>query len=147
MDLTTSDGYATYRGAILEAYGATVTVQTRRMRRAVEVERRIVFGAAQAVGAVLARSESCRARNPAFVERQNGADWSRNARKVRKSYWLSKEWSVHHSITYFTMDSDKFFWPVRTLRISQRSEQGRVGRRRWRWLRDSPIISGHSWTG
>ena len=55
--------------------------------------------------------------NISFVERQNGTDRNRNARKVRKSYCFSKDWSVHRAITYFTMYSDNFCWPVRTLRV------------------------------
>ncbi len=69
------------------------------------------------VGAALARSASSRATNTSFVERQNGTDRNRNARKVRKSYCFSKDWSVHRAITYFTMYSYNFCWPVRTLRI------------------------------
>ena len=72
---------------------------------------------AQGVGAALARSASSRAVNTSFVERQNGTDRNRNARKVRKSYCFSKDWSVHQAITFFTMYSYNFCWPVRTLRI------------------------------
>ena len=55
--------------------------------------------------------------NTAFVERQNGTDHNRNARKVRKTYCFSKDWDVHQAVTYFTMDSYNFCWPLRTLRV------------------------------
>lgn len=143
MSLITTDEYAPYRGAILEAYGTTVTPprsgkrgrprkpfkvppvgltyatvhKTRSRGRVVKVEQRIIFGTAAAVATALARSTSSRAVNASFVERQNGTDRNRNARKVRKSYCFSKDWSVHQAITYFTMYSYNFCWPVRTLRF------------------------------
>src|SRR5918998_1496030 len=86
------------------------------MGRVAKVEQRIIFGTAAAVGTALARSASSRAVNTSFVERQNGTDRNRNARKVRKSYCFSKDWSVHQAITFFTMYSYNFCWPVRTLR-------------------------------
>jgi len=55
--------------------------------------------------------------NTAFVERQNGTDRNRNGRKVRKTYCFSKDWDVHGAVTYFTMYTYNFCWPVRTLRI------------------------------
>ena len=143
MDLITTDEFAPYRGAILEAYGNTITPprsgkrgrprksyrvppagltyatvhKTRVKGRVVKVEQRIIFGTAMDVEAALARSSSSRAVNTSFVERQNGTDRNRNARKVRKSYCFSKDWSMHRAITYFTMYSYNFCWPVRTLRI------------------------------
>src|SRR5580698_8216119 len=67
------------------------------------------------VGSIAIRPASIRAINTSFVERQNGSD--RNARKARKTYCFSKDWSVHQAITYFTMYSYNFCWAVRTLRI------------------------------
>src|SRR3954464_5190157 len=142
MDLITTDEYAPYRGAILEAYGVTITPprsgrrgrpqkpyksppagltyatvhKTRSRGRVVKVEQRVIFGTAQAVAAALARSASSRAVNTSFVERQNGTDRHRNARKARRSYCFSKDWSAHRAITFFTMYSYNFCWPVRTLR-------------------------------
>ena len=141
MGLITTDEYAPYRGAILAAYGVTVTPprtgkrgrprksykvppaglnyatvhKTRAQGRVVKVEQRIIYGTAGSVGAALARSASSRAVNTSFVERQNGTDRNRNARKARKSYCFSKDWSVHQAITFFTMYSYNFCWPVRTL--------------------------------
>lgn len=50
-----------------------------------------------------------------FVERHNGSN--RNRRKVRKTCCFSKDWDVHEAMTYFTMVSYNFCWPVRTLRV------------------------------
>ncbi len=134
MDLITTDEYAPYQGAILEAYGRVVTPprtgkrgrprkaykvppagltyatvhKTRSEGRVVKVEQRVIFETAQAVVAALARSASSRAVNTSFVERQNGTDRNRNARKTRKGYGFSKDWSVHQAITFFTMYSYNF---------------------------------------
>ena len=62
--------------------------------------------------------------NTSFVERQHGTDRHRNARKSRKTYRFSKDWRVHEAMTYFTLYSYNFCWPVRTLR--QRDERGPV---------------------
>jgi hypothetical protein len=167
MDLITTDEYAPYRGAILEAYGETVTPprsgkrgrprgssevapagltsatvhKTRVKGRVMKVEQRLIFGTAEAVGTALARSASSRAVNTSFVERQNGTDRNRNARKVRKSDGFSKDWSVHQAITYFTMYSDNFCWAVRTLRVKTENET---------WLRRTPAMAAgladHVWS-
>jgi hypothetical protein len=166
MGLITTDEYAPYRGAILEAYGETVTPprsgrrgrprgsykvppagltyatvhKTRVKGRVVKVEQRIIFGTAEGVAAALARSASSRVINTSFVERQNGTDRNRNARKVRKTYCFSKDWSVHQAMTYFTMYSYNFCWPVRTLRV--KDEDGT-------WQRRTPAmaagLSDHVW--
>ena len=41
--------------------------------------------------------------NTSFVERHNGTDLNRNARKVHKSYCFSKDTQVQESVTYLTM--------------------------------------------
>jgi IS1 family transposase len=167
MSLITTDEYAPYRGAVLEAYGETVTPprsgkrgrprkaykvppagltyatahKTRVEGRVVKVEQRIIFGTAEAAGTALARSAPSRAVNTSFVERQNGTDRNRNARKARKSYCFSKDWSVHRAITFFTMYSYNFCWPVRTLRVE--CEEGT-------WQRRTPAMAAgladHVWS-
>ena len=153
MDLATTDEYAPYREAILQTYGETTTPprtgkpgrprkpyktppagllyatvhKTRRNGRVVKIEPRLVFGTAEALKTALARSTSSRAVNTAFVERQNGTDRNRNARKIRKAYSFSKDWDVHEAITYFTMYSYNFCWPVRTL--TDLDDQGRSRKR------------------
>jgi IS1 family transposase len=146
MDLITTDEYPAYEGAILEAYGHRVvplrqykpgrraepyrvppkeltyaTVhKTRKNGRVVKIEPRLVFGRQEILTAALARSRCSSAVNTAFVERQNGTDRNRNSRKVRQTYGFSKDWQVHEAVTYFTMYSYNFCWPVRTLQGSGR---------------------------
>jgi len=149
MNLMTSDEYSPYKKAILKAYGQTLkphrtgqrgrpkgsrrvpaeglnyaTVhKTRRRGRVVKMDWRVVFGSQAQVEAAIEASAVSRTINTAFVERHNGTDRNRNARKVRKSYGFSKDWDVHNAMTYFTMYSYNFCWPVRTLRV--RGPEGR----------------------
>ena len=149
MNLITSDEYKPYRRAILKAYGkkavpertgkpgrpkaphyepsprlryATVH-KTRRKGRVVKIDFRVVFGTVAGVMAALKLSKVSNKINTAFVERQNGTDRNRNGRKVRKTYCFSKDWDIHDAVTYFTMYTYNFCWPVRTLR--QRGHDGR----------------------
>jgi IS1 family transposase/transposase-like protein len=141
-ELITTDEYSPYAGAILEAFGTEVvpprtgkpgrprksykvaaaglryaTVhKTRKKGRVVGVATRVIFGTAAAVQAALDNSVVSRTVNTAFVERHNGTDRNRNARKVRKTYCFSKDWWVHRAVTFFTMYSYNFCWPVRTLK-------------------------------
>jgi len=143
MDLLVSDEYPAYKTAILHTYGETVlppppgkpgrpkkpyivapeglryaTVhKTRKKGRVVNVELRSVFGAEAALQAALATSVVSTTMNTAFVERHHGTDRNRNGRKIRKTLGFSKDWQLHNAVTYFTMYSYNFCWPVRTLRI------------------------------
>jgi IS1 family transposase/transposase-like protein len=147
--LITTDEYSAYEGAILEAFGTEVvpprtgkrgrprspykvapaglnyaTVhKTRKKGRVVDVVRRVIFGTVAAVEAALANSAVSGTVNTAFVERHNGTDRNRNARKVRKTYCFSKDWWIHRAVTFFTMCSYNFCWPVRTLRTEAREDQ------------------------
>ena len=166
MDLITSDGYTAYEAAILDAYGETITPprtgrrgrpkapykvapkgltyavveKTREKGRVVAIATRVIFGTLAAVAAALGMSGASRAINTSFVERQNGTDRHRNARKARKTYRFSKDWRYHESVTYLTMYAYNFCWPVRTLRI--KDEQGR-------WQKRSPAMAAgladHVW--
>jgi len=166
-NLITTDEYATYKTAILEAYGEEVIPErtgkpgrpkapyrvpladlkyatvhkTRKKGRVVKIDYRVVFGTLVAITAALALSKVSRAINTAFVERHNGTDRNRNARKVRKTYCFSKDWDVHQAVTYFTMYSYNFCWPVRTLR--QRDGEGG-------WQERTPAMAAgladHVWT-
>jgi hypothetical protein len=69
--------------------------------------------------AALAVSTVSQAINTAFVERHNGTDRNLDARKVRKSYCFCTDGRVHQAVTYFTMYSYDFCWPVRTLRMRE----------------------------
>jgi IS1 family transposase len=167
LDLATSDDYPAYETALLNAYGQEVattatgrpsrkmvpdkvppagmnyaTVAKRREKgRVVAILTRVVFGTMAAVMEVLARSKASRSINTSFVERQNATDRHHNARKVRKTYTFSKDWRVHESMTFFTMYSYNFCWPVRTL--NERDEQGH-------WRQRTPAMAAgladHVWT-
>lgn len=147
-NLIATDEFRAYPQAIVNAWGNTVTPphtgkpgrpqapyrvpspelkyatvpKTRVKGRVVKVEPRVIFGTELAVMEALKKSQVSRSINTAFIERQNGTDRNRNGRKVRKTYCFSKDWDIHESVTYFTMDSDNFCWPVRTL--SQRNADG-----------------------
>jgi IS1 family transposase len=167
MDLMTSDDYPAYETAIRHAYGQEVTttatgrpsrklvpekvappglnyatVEKRREKgRVVEVVTRAVLGTMAAVLGALSRSTVSRWINVSFLERQNATDRHHNARKVRKTYTFSKDWRVHEAMTYFSMYSYNFCWPVRTLK--ERDEQGRE-------LKRTPAMAAgladHVWT-
>src|SRR5262249_28539359 len=142
MNLMTSDENPAYAEAILATYGeeyrprrrgergrrpaprqrpprglkyATVH-KTRKNNRVVRVEQRVIYGTVTAVLAARAVSLVSTAVNTVFVERHNGTDRNRNGRKVRKTYCFSKDWQVHEAVSYFTLYSYNFYWPVRTLR-------------------------------
>ena len=143
MNLMTSDEYRPYKKAILKAYGQTFKPQptgkrgrpkgsvrvpaeglkyatvhkTRHKGRVVKIDLRVVFGEKAKVEAAIETSAVSNTINTAFVERHNGTDRNRNARKVRKTYCFSKDWDIHNAMTYFTMYSYNFCWPVRTLRL------------------------------
>jgi IS1 family transposase len=166
-DLLTSDEYPAYEAAILAVYGAEIqpprqgtrgrhpkprqvppeelvyaTVhKTRENNRVVRVEERLIFGTEAGLQAALDRSAVSGRVNTVYIERHNGTDRNRNARKVRKSYCFSKDWDVHEAVTYFTMYSYNFCWPVRTLR--ERGEEGH-------WQQRTPAMAAgladHIWT-
>jgi IS1 family transposase len=142
MNLMTSDDYPAYETAILHAYGETVTppptgkpgrpkaphqvpppgltyatvTKRREKGRVVEIGTRVVFGTVAAVLLALGMSTVSRAINTAFVERENATDRHRNARKARKTYRFSKDWRYHEAVTFLSLYSYNFCWPVRTLR-------------------------------
>jgi hypothetical protein len=149
MNLITSDEYRPYKKAILRAYGVKVTPpptskpsrpkgtcwvahgdlryatvhKTRRSGRVVKIDLRVIFGSEAQVKAAIETSAVSKVINTAFVERHNGTDRNRNARKVRKSYCFSKDWDVHNAMTYWTMYSYNFCWPVRTLRLQDKDDK------------------------
>ena len=128
MNLMTSDDYPAYETAILHAYGATITpprtgkpgrpkaayqapppgltyatvTKRREKGRVVGIGTRVVFGTVAAVLLALGLSKVSRAINTAFVERENGTDRHRNARKTYRS---SKDWRYHEAVTYLSLYS------------------------------------------
>jgi len=167
MNLITSDEYKPYKKAILKAYGKNAKVahtgkrgrpkgsrrvsakgltyatvhKTRRKGRVVKIDLRTVFGSKAQVEAAMETSAVSNIINTAFVERHNGTDRNRNARKVRKSYCFSKDWDVHNAMTYFTMYSYNFCWPARTLRVQDQNYQ---------WCSRTPAmaagLTNHIWS-
>jgi hypothetical protein len=103
--------------------------KTRKRGRVVKVEAKVVFGAAPAGGV-----------STSLLERQNGTDRHRNARKGRKTYRFSKDWGAHDALTAFTLYSYNFCWPVRTLRQKAGGE---------RWQQRTPAMAAgladHVW--
>jgi IS1 family transposase len=166
-NLITTDEYPVYETELLAAYGETVvppptgkpgrpkqpylapppdltyaTVhKTRDKGRVTNIDYRVLFGTVAAVTAALAVSRASRAINTAFVERHNGTDRNRNGRKVRKTYCFSKNWQVHEAVTYFTMYTYNFCWPVRTLRVKRPDD---------RWQPRTPAMAAkltdHVWS-
>jgi hypothetical protein len=166
MRLMTSDENPAYAVSILDVYGKEFTPartgkpgrpqspykvppkglqyatvhKTRENNRVVAVEPRVVYGTEAGVQKALRASGVSDTVNTVFVERHNGTDRNRNARKVRRTYCFSKDWGVHEAVTYFTMYSYNFCWPVRTLR--QRGAGGR-------WEQRTPAMAAgladHIW--
>jgi len=166
--MMTSDEYPAYATAIEEVFGKPVPAPERRKpgrprvvpeRRlpdnviyatvhkhrenghVIAVEQRQIFGTPETLEDVLGESAASHRVNTSFVERQNGTDRGRNARKTRKTYRFSKDWQVHEAMTYLTLYSSNFCWCVRTLRV--KDEQGR-------WQPRSPALAAkltdHVWT-
>ena len=118
------------------------TVEKRREKgRVVEIVCRVVFGTMAAVLAALASRGSAGRSTRRSWSGQNATDRHRNARKARKTYRFSKDWREHEAMTYFTMYSYNFCWPVRTLRA--RGEDGT-------WQKRTPAMAAgladHVWT-
>jgi hypothetical protein len=155
MDLMTSDEYAAYPSAILKVYGERVIPErtgqpgrprleyrrvpeelvyatvhkVRENNRVVAVEERLIYGTPEQLAEALANSAVSARVTTVHLERSNGTDRHRNARKVRKTYRFSKDWDVHEAVTCLTMYSANFCKPVRTLRQRLRRKQGQ---RKWR---------------
>ncbi len=154
MGLMTSDEYAAYPAAILAAYGETVVPErtgrpgrprleyrrvpeelvyatvhkVRENNQVVAVEGRLAYGTPEQLEEALENSPVSERVTTAHVERYNGTDRLRNARKARKTYRFSKDWDVHEAVTHFVAFSGNFCKPVRTLR---RRLWRKEGRRKW----------------
>lgn len=166
--LMTSDEYSAYAGAIEETFSEPIpapkqrkpgrprilpqrrlpskviyaTVHKHRENgRVIAVEQRQIFGTARGLEDALSASAASHRVNTSFLERQNGTDRGRNARKARKTYRFSKDWQVHEAMTYLTLYSYNFCWCVRTLR--RKNKDGK-------WQKRSPALAAgltdHVWT-
>jgi hypothetical protein len=167
-ELMTSDEYAPYTTAIEKTFSEPAAVPQgrkpgrprilpkRRVRddviyatvhkhrennRVIAVEQRQIFGSPEGLEEALGESMASHRVNTSFIERQNGTDRGRNARKARKTYRFSKDWQVHEAMTYLTMYSYNFCWTVRTLRVKAEDR---------RWQERSPAMAAgltdHVWT-
>ena len=79
-----------------------------------------VCGSAVAVLAAGAQALVRQASNPAFIGRHTGT-----ARKGRQRSCVSKSWDIPAVLTYFTLDSSNFCWPVRTRRVREAARHWR----------------------
>lgn len=79
--------------------------KTRVKGRVVKVEQRVIHGTTADAKAALPRSASSRGVNMSFMERQDGTDCNRNA---RRSDCFSKDWSIQRAITDFARFSVSF---------------------------------------
>jgi IS1 family transposase len=126
---------------------ATVCKQ-RKDGRVVSVTTKVVFGTERSVAAALRDSKASRTINTSFLERHNGTDRHRNARKARRTYRFSKQWLVHEAVGRFTYYTYNFCWCVRTLaqRINQRGKR----KNRTKWKQRTPAMAAgltdHVWS-
>jgi IS1 family transposase len=113
----------------------------REQNRVVAVRQVLVLGSQERLDRALEQSTVSHTINTSFVERHQGTDRGRNARKARKTYKFSKDWRVHEAMTYFTLYSYNFCWAVRTLRV-----RGKDGC----WQRRTPAMAAgladHEWS-
>src|SRR6185369_12968655 len=109
-ELVSSDEYPVYAEVLLSVFGEE-RVPPRTGRPGRPAGPRVVFGEL---------GEAQRA-STSYLERHNGTDRHRNARKGRKTYRFSKDWEVHEAVTCFTLFSYNFCWAVRTLRQGDRA--------------------------
>jgi hypothetical protein len=164
--LITTDEYAPYRGAVLNAYGIRVEYpptgragrprqprleapkdlvyamvhKTREQGRVVDVSIRRVFGTQEQLDAALQASIVSKHVNTTFVERFNGTVRQHNSRKARKVYSFSKEFEYHTAMSWFAAANYNFCRPHLGLR---EKEDGR-------WSKRTPAmasgISDHVWS-
>lgn len=111
------------------ALNYAMVCKERKNGRVVSVKTQSVFGGAASLAAALTGSSVSNTVNTSFVERHNGTDRHRNARKARKTYRFSKDWLIHEAAGYFTYYTYNFCWPVRTL---AEPLQDRTGKAKYR---------------
>jgi IS1 family transposase len=171
MDLMTSDEYPAYLQAILSVYGEQIVPQptgrpgrprlayqrlpddvlyatvhkVRQNNRVVAVQERLICGTPEQLTEALASSAVSERVTTVHIERCNGTDRHRNARKGRKTYRFSKDWDVHEAVTHFVTFSANFCQPVRTLRQRLRRKEGRQ-----KWRQRTPAMAAgladHVWS-
>ncbi|MDP2815051.1 MAG: IS1 family transposase [Rectinemataceae bacterium] len=151
--LFTSDEHAPYEKAIEKAYAKEVPLprkpgpgrnpkpvlvmppelvygtvrKTRKQGRVVQVVRSLIFGTLALLAAYLLGSTASTTINTSFVERNNGTERGKNARKARKTLCFSKTLEIHNAVSYFVGFGYNFLWPVRTLALDR--PEGRKSQR------------------
>jgi IS1 family transposase len=131
--LITTDEFKAYESVIISTYDASddeepgpclpeelcyATVCKRREKgRVVEVRKQTVLGTDEQLEATLADSCISSTVNTSYVERFNGTQRHRNARKARKTYAFSKDLYFHVALTWLGITIYNFCWEPRTLRV------------------------------
>jgi len=87
-----------------------------------QVRRTLVFGTQADLAAALEASPVSHTINTAFVERQNGTERARNARKVRKTLRFSKALLLHVAVSWWVLVCYNFHDLHRSLRL--KTEEG-----------------------
>jgi IS1 family transposase len=140
--LITTDGYQSYAPLLMSQYGVWVeppktglpgrprqgylewpqgsvyatVIKTYKEGEVQGVRRELVYGTEQELAAALDASPVSTQINTAFVERQNGTDRSRNARKARKTYSFSKSLLLHLAVSWWVVGCYNFHDLHRSLR-------------------------------
>lgn len=165
-ELITTDEYAPYRGAILNAYGTRVEYpstgrpgrprnprleppvglvyamvhKTREKGAVVDVSIRRVFGTQEQVDEAVKRSSVSSHVNTTFVERFNATARQHNSRKARKVYSFSKEFEYHVAMSWFAAAYYNFCRP----HLGLREKEGGC------WSKRTPAmasgLSDHVWS-
>lgn len=149
----TSDEHAPYVKAIEKSYGVPIILpkktgpgrppkprlqmpaelcyatvkKTRKNGRVIKVEKTLVFGTLLLLLLNLIFSLVSKTINTSFVERNNGTERGKNARKRRKTLCFSKDSEIHNAVSYFVGFGYNFIWPVRTLAL--KGSEGKTIRR------------------
>jgi hypothetical protein len=91
----------------------------------VAVGPRQIFGAPDGPEEAPGESTASRRVDTSFVERHDGTDLGRDAKRARKTDRFGKDRQVHGATTYLTRSSDNFCWCARILRVKDEEERRR----------------------
>lgn len=158
--LITTDEFSAYESVILSTYDVSgdeelepclpeqlcyATVCKRREKgRVVEVRKQTVVGTDEQLEATLADSRTSSTVNTSYVERFNGTQRHRNARKARKTYAFSKDLYFHVALTWLGITIYNFCWRPRTLRVPISQRPPRTPTALLPWPQGSPSNHGPS---
>lgn len=149
--LITTDGYSPYVEGVLGAFGREKPVAKKAARGRPSypeielpaklvyaqvdkkrsktgclesVESRLIFGTEEQLAERLQTSSDSDHVNTAFIERFNGSDRHFNPRKARKVCTFSKTPFHHNVMSWMVLVVGIFCWPVRSLAVRRREENG-----------------------